>query len=162
MFGKLMSITDELMWKYYLLLTDLSQAEVAAVQAQVTSGALHPKDAKIGLATRITTDFHTAEAAAQAADAFQARFARGEITEESLSEVRIAVPAGGVALSKVLVEAVLATSSAEAARKIQQGGVKVDREKVTDGRARIEAGRAGFILEVGRRAVKIAPESAAD
>ncbi len=161
MFGKLMSITDELMWKYYLLLTDLSEAEVNAVKTQVTTGALHPKDAKIALATRITTDFHSADAAASAADAFQARFARGELVEESLTEVRIAVPAGGVALSKVLVEAGLATSSAEAARKIQQGGVKVDREKVTDGRARIDAGRDGFILEVGRRAVKITPEPAA-
>lgn len=155
MFGKLMSITDELMWKYYLLLTDLSEAEVNAIRAQVADGALHPKDAKISLAKRITTDFHGAADATTAADAFQARFARGEISEETLAEVRVAVPAAGIALAKVLVEAGLATSSAEAARKIQQGGVKVDREKVTDGRARIESSRAGFLLEVGRRAVKI-------
>ena len=155
-----MSITDELMWKYYLLLTDLSEADVNAVKAEVASGALHPKDAKIGLAKRITTDFHSAEAAVEAADAFQARFARGEIVEESLTEVRVAVPPAGIALARVLVDAGLATSAAEAARKIQQGGVKIDREKVTDGRARIEAGRAAFILEVGRRAVKVTPESA--
>lgn len=161
MFGKLMSITDELMWKYYLLLTDLSEGEVNAIKAQVGDGSLHPKDAKIALAKRITTDFHTGDAAAQAAEAFQARFARGELSEESLTEVSVVVPSGGVALSKILIEAGLATSSAEAARKIQQGGVRVDREKVTDGRARIDAGRAGFILEVGRRAVKITLHKAA-
>ncbi|MEI6246104.1 MAG: tyrosine--tRNA ligase [Acidobacteriota bacterium] len=161
MFGKLMSITDELMWKYYLLLTDLSEAEVNAIKVQVGGGALHPKDAKIALAKRITADFHSADEAAQAAEAFQARFARGEISEESLAEVRVAVPPAGVALAKILVEAGLATSSAEATRKIQQGGVKIDREKVTDGRARIEAGREGFILEVGRRAVKITLDASA-
>jgi tyrosyl-tRNA synthetase len=160
MFGKLMSITDELMWKYYLLLTDLSDAEVSAIRAQVASGALHPKDAKISLAKRITADFHSATAADEAAEAFQARFARGEISAESLADVRVAVPAGGVALSRVLVDAGLATSSAEAARKIQQGGVKVDREKVTDPRARVDAHRPPFILEVGRRAVKIPPAPA--
>jgi len=162
MFGKLMSISDELMWKYYLLLTDLTEAEVAAVRSQVASGALHPKDAKIALAKRITADFHSTDAATEAADAFQARFARGEIAADTLAEVRVTMPAVGVALSKVLVDAGLATSSAEAARKIQQGGVKVDREKVTDGRARIESGRPAFILEVGRRAVKVVPVAAAD
>ena len=157
MFGKVMSITDELMWKYYLLLTDLSETDVNALRAQVVSGGLHPKDAKIGLAKRITSDFHTDTAAAEAADAFQARFSRGEIVEEQLAEVRVLVPADGLALSKVLVEAGLATSSAEASRKIQQGGVKVDREKVIDARARIDGGRSAFILEVGRRAVRIVP-----
>ena len=155
MFGKLMSITDDLMWKYYLLLTDLSEPEVGAVKAQVEAGTLHPKDAKVGLAKRIVADFHSAESATEAAEAFQARFTRGEISEASLTEVHVALPAGGVALAKVLVEAGLATSSAEAARKIQQGGVKVDREKVTDPRGRVDAGRTSFILEVGRRAVKI-------
>jgi tyrosyl-tRNA synthetase len=157
MFGKLMSITDTLMWKYYVLLTDLSTADVDALQAQVAAGTLHPKDAKVRLAQRITADFHSAEAAAEAAAAFNARFAKGELDETSLTEVRVAVPEGGLGLSRVLVDAGLATSAAEGTRKIQQGGVKIDREKVTDGRARIEAGRAPFVLEVGRRAVRIVP-----
>ncbi|MBP8273433.1 MAG: tyrosine--tRNA ligase [Acidobacteria bacterium] len=157
MFGKLMSITDELMWKYYLLLTDLSQADVEAIRARVADGSLHPKDAKVDLAKRITADFHSAGEATAAAEAFQARFARGELSEEALVEVRITVPAAGMPLAKILVEAGLATSATEATRKIQQGGVKIDREKVGDGRARIEPQRAAFILEVGRRAVKIAP-----
>ena len=158
MFGKLMSVSDELMWKYYLLLTDLSEADVNALKGQVAAGALHPKDAKIDMAKRITADFHSMAAASDTAEAFQARFARGEISVETLANIRVAVPAGGVALSKILVEAGLATSAADAGRKIQQGGVRVDREKVTDGRARIDAARTAFLLEVGRRAVRITPE----
>lgn len=155
MFGKVMSITDELMWKYYLLLTDMAEVDVQGLRARVASGELHPKDAKVALATRIAADFHTADAARHAAEQFQARFSRGEIAEESLPEVVIQVVGDGLALARVLVEAGLATSSAEAARKIQQGGVKVDREKVTDARGRVDASRPSFLLEVGRRAVKI-------
>jgi tyrosyl-tRNA synthetase len=155
MFGKIMSITDELMWKYYLLLTDMAEVEVQGLRARVASGELHPKDAKIALATRIAADFHTAEAARDAAESFQARFSRGEIAEESLTEITIQIVGDSLALAKVLVEAGLATSSAEAARKIQQGGVKVDREKVADARARVDVSRPSFLLEVGRRAVKI-------
>jgi tyrosyl-tRNA synthetase len=157
MFGKLMSITDELMWKYYLLLTDLPAAKVETLRASVASGALHPKDAKIGLAKRITGDFHSSVGAEQAAEVFQARFSRGEIAEETLTELRITVPSAGIPLAKIIVEAGLATSAAEASRKIQQGGVKIDREKVADARSRVESGRAVFILEVGRRAVKVVP-----
>jgi len=160
MFGKLMSIADDLMWRYYLLLTDLSEPEVNAVKARVVAGTLHPKDAKIELAKRITADFHSAAAAAQAAEAFQARFAKGEIDESALAEVVVVIPSGGLSLARLLVDASLATSANNATQKIQQGGVRIDREKVTDGRARIEPGRAPFILEVGRRAVKITPEPA--
>lgn len=157
MFGKLMSITDALMWKYYLLLTDLTTAEVDARQAQVAAGTLHPKDAKVSLAQRITADFHSASAAAAAAVAFNARFAKGELDEALLPDIQVAVPEGGLGLARLLVDAGLATSAAEGARKIQQGGVKIDREKVTDGRARVAADRGAFILEVGRRAVRVIP-----
>lgn len=159
MFGKLMSITDELMWRYYLLLTDLTTGEVEAMKVQVASGSVHPKDAKIALAKRITADFHSTEAASSAAEAFQARFAKGELDEAALETVSVSIPAEGIALAKILVAAGLATSSAEASRKIQQGGVKVDREKITDGRARVDAGRGAFVLEVGRRAVKVEPSA---
>jgi tyrosyl-tRNA synthetase len=155
MFGKLMSITDLLMWRYYLLLTDLTEPQVAALRQQVATGEKHPKDAKADLAKRIVADFHSAADAAAAAEAFQARFARGELAVDALDEVKVSAPDGSIALARVLVEAGLATSAAEASRKIQQGGVKVDREKVTDGRARIDAARGAFVLEVGRRAVKI-------
>jgi tyrosyl-tRNA synthetase len=154
MFGKLMSISDELMWRYYLLLTDESSAEVDAMRGRVREGALHPKQAKVDLARRIVADFHSAAEASQAADAFEARFARGELSADSLPEVRVPVD-GQIGLAKLVAEAGLAASASEATRKIQQGGVKVDREKVTDIKTRIDASRGSITLEVGRKAVRV-------
>lgn len=154
MFGKLMSISDELMWRYYLLLTDVSTAEVDSRRQQVAAGSRHPKQAKVDLARRIVADFHSSADADRAAAAFEARFARGEISADSLPEVR-AQAGGGIALAKLIVEAGLATSSSEATRKIQQGGVKIDREKVTDIKTRIDASRGSLMLEVGRKAVRV-------
>lgn len=160
MFGKLMSITDDLMWRYYLLLTDLSDREVAESRGRVERGEWHPKEAKMALASRITADFHSAQDAARAAEAFHARFSRGEIAAESLAVVEVDVPEGGIALARVMVDAGLATSAAEASRKIQQGGVKVNREKVSDARHRVGPESVEFILEVGRRAVRVSVRAA--
>ena len=162
MFGKLMSVSDELMWRYYLLLTDLSESDIASRRAAVQSGALHPKQAKIELGQRIVADFHSAEAAVRAVETFEARFARGEISAEALQEVRVAVDAGSVALSRVLVDAQLAASASEGARKIQQGGVKLDRERITDPRYRVDVTRLPAVLEVGRRAVRLVSGSGVD
>jgi tyrosyl-tRNA synthetase len=154
MFGKLMSISDELMWRYYVLLTDVSTADVESMRAKVAEGARHPKHAKIDLAKRIVTDFHSADEAEQAAEAFEAKFSRGELAADSLPEIAVTVPSA-ISLAKLVVEAGLAASTSEATRKIQQGGVKVDREKVTDIKTRIDASRGSMILEVGRKAVKV-------
>ena len=154
MFGKLMSISDELMWRYYLLLTDASTAEVEGLRRQVAGGSLHPKRAKVDLAKRIVVDFHSAADADRAADDFEAKFTRGELAADALPEVRVAAGAP-VALSKLVVLAGLASSASEASRKIQQGGVKVDRERVTDIKARIDPARGSIILEVGRKAVRV-------
>jgi tyrosyl-tRNA synthetase len=155
MFGKLMSISDELMWRYYSLLTELSQSEVERVRADVDAGTLHPKTAKVRLATRIVTDFHSAEAAARAAEDFDARFARGELATDALPEVRVTVPGASIALSRLLVDAGLATSASDASRKVQQGGVKVDRQKVSDPRTRLPVSQGEVVLEAGRRAVRV-------
>jgi tyrosyl-tRNA synthetase len=155
MFGKLMSIADDLMWRYYLLLTDLSPAEIDALKARVTDGATHPKQAKVDLARRIVSDFHSPEAATRAAESFEARFTRGEISVEELPVVPVAQVESSMAVSKVLVAAGLATSSSDATRKIQQGGVRVDREKVTDIKARLDPARSEILLQVGRRAVRV-------
>ena len=152
MFGKLMSISDVLMWRYYLLLTDLLVEEVERVKQDVATGRLHPKQAKMDLARRIVSDFHSVEASARAAEAFEARYSRGEIVADDLSEV---IAAGGASLAKILVQAGLATSASEATRKIQQGGVRIDRERVSDARARVPDGAGMFVLEVGRRAVRV-------
>ena len=155
MFGKVMSISDELMWRYYLLLTDLSEAEVAGLRERVRGGLLHPKQAKMDLAGRVVTDFHSGEAARAAAEGFEARFGRGELVPDDLPEVRVAIPEGTIGLAKLLSEAGMAVSSSDAARKIQQGGVRVNRERVTDPRARISAESLPLTLEVGRRALKV-------
>ncbi|MSO48795.1 MAG: tyrosine--tRNA ligase [Acidobacteria bacterium] len=156
MFGKVLSVSDELMWRYYLLLTDDSEASVNATRQQVSDGALHPKAAKMALAKRIVTDFHGAVAAAAAQEAFEARFTRGELDSASLTTVDVVVPVGGsVPLSRVMVDAGLASSNSDATRKIQQGGVKLDREKVTAVTMRIDVGRPELLLEVGRKAVRL-------
>ncbi|MEO7888827.1 MAG: tyrosine--tRNA ligase [Vicinamibacterales bacterium] len=159
MFGKLMSISDELMWRYYLLLTDLSAADVAGLRQRVETRELHPKQAKMDLGGRIVTDFHSREAADKASQAFEARFTRRELDAEDLPEVRLTLPAGGgaVPLTRAMVAAGLAGSASDASRKIEQGGVRIDGERVNDPRVKLEQGRAAFILEVGRRAVRILP-----
>jgi len=155
MFGKLMSISDELMWRYYLLLTDLSRESIDELRRKVADGSLHPKQAKVDLGKLVVGDFHSATAADHAAEAFEARFSRGEVAAEDLTAVDVTVAEDSIALSKLIVEAGLATSGSEATRKVQQGGVKLDRERATDARARISVARGSVILEVGRRMVRV-------
>ena len=100
------------------------------------------------------TDFHSAEAADRAAAAFEAKFTRGELSSD-LAEVTIDLPEGSIGLPKLVTAAGLASSASDATRKIQQGAVKVDREKVADIKFRVDSARNGLVLEVGRRAVRI-------
>lgn len=154
MFGKLMSISDELMWRYYLLLTDMSETEIAGLRRSVDEGRRHPKDVKVELARRIVADFHSAEDAARAADTFEARFARKELAVDALPQVVLGLDEPR-ALSRILVEAGLAASASDAMRKAQQGGVRIDGRRVTDGRERIAREQLPLTLEVGRRAVRL-------
>ena len=155
MFGKLMSISDELMWRYYELLTDRTAGDISALKDDVAAGRVHPKQAKVGLARLVVGDFHGEPAAREASEMFEARFSRGEIAVEALPQVVLAVEGESVALTKVMVGAGLAASASEATRKIQQGGVRIDRDRVTDGRHRLVARQAPIVLEVGRRAVLV-------
>ena len=128
MFGKVMSISDELMWSYYLLLTDLGQPEIDALRTQVAGGTTHPKDVKTALAKRIVTDFHSADAAALSASRFDAR-ARGESTgDEPLLEWTL--PSEPRAIRQLLIELKLVNSGREADQKLDQGAVSVDGRKV--------------------------------
>jgi tyrosyl-tRNA synthetase len=154
MFGKLMSVSDALMWRYYLLLTDLPEQDVEKLRRQVSEGAVHPKQAKVDLARRLVADFHSVDDADRAAAAFEAKFTRGELSSD-LAEIEIELPDGSIGLPKLVTAAGLASSSSDATRKIQQGAVKVDREKVADIKFRVDSARNGLILEVGRRAVRI-------
>ena len=155
MFGKLMSISDELMWRYYELLTDRTAGDITALKDDVAAGRVHPKETKAALARLVVGDFHGEPAAREASETFEARFGRGEIAVEALPQVLLAVEGESVALTKVIVGAGLAASASEAARKIQQGGVRIDRDRVTDGRHRLAARQAPIVLEVGRRAVLV-------
>ena len=158
MFGKLMSVSDELMWDYYRLLTDLSIAEVDALQAKTGRGVLHPKQAKGDLATRIITDFHSAAEAEAAAEEFKRRFAQRELPSE-LREVSIVISGDGERLTAVMVESGFADSNTAATRLIDQGSVRIDGNRVENRWYQIEPGRAPFVLQVGKRkVVRIRPE----
>jgi tyrosyl-tRNA synthetase len=156
MFGKVMSISDDLMWKYYTLLTDSTPAEIQVLRERVASGQLHPKQAKVDLATSIVADFHGATPAERAAEEFERRFAKKEIDSEKLKIIPISLGTeGSRRLSNVIVECGLATSASEAARKIDQGGVRLDGVRVEDSKARIDNTVQQFTLQVGRTAVRV-------
>jgi tyrosyl-tRNA synthetase len=155
MYGKLMSISDDLMWRYYLLLTDLSPEEIEQRKREVTEGALHPKHAKADLATRIVADFHSAESAAHAAAEFERVHARGELPSDMAV---VGIPFEGEAsraLTRIMCDARLAASASDAGRKVQQGGVRLNGERVSDPRARVSPADLPGVLQVGRHAVRL-------
>ena len=154
MFGKAMSISDTLMWDYYELLTDLSGTEIEAMRQQTADGTLHPKQAKVDLARQIITDFHSAADAAAAATEFERRFARGELPTD-LAEWSTGIETGGTKLSAIMVAAGLASSASAATRLIDQGGVRVDGERVSDRMHRFYPPARSFVLQVGRKATRV-------
>jgi tyrosyl-tRNA synthetase len=125
-FGKVMSISDDLMWRYYELLTDLRTGEIAALRKAASNNEVNPRDLKIDLAKRIITDFHSASAADDAESHFKRIFVRKELPDEIEERT---VPPAVWELKSLLVELGLASSKAEARRLIEQGGVYVDGER---------------------------------
>ncbi len=149
MFGKIMSISDELMWKYYELLTDLSVDEINALHFKCESDAMNPRDAKIELAKRIIKDFHSPEAAAEAEQNFVNQFSKGQMPDE-IDE--ISVDSQTYKIVDLLAQTNLTASKGEAKRLIEQGGVKIDGEKVSDMSAEIEVVKEkSFVIQVGKR-----------
>lgn len=150
MFGKLMSISDVLMWSYFELLSERPSAEVTALRASVGGGALHPMDAKMGLAQQIVAEFHGTEAAKQAAEEFQRVFRdRQAPAEAPVSKIPKGPPQR---LSALLVQLQLATSRSEAERLIKQGGVEVDSVRVSDIKKEMDISQAGrFLLRAGKK-----------
>jgi tyrosyl-tRNA synthetase len=150
-FGKVMSISDELMWSYFLLCTDLTPAEVSARRKQVESGALHPMEAKRELARTIVADFHAPDAAAGADAEFRKIFSSREAPTE-IAEAVLAPSAEPQSLVKVLTAAGLAPSASEAKRLIAQGGVSIDEERADDpARTLSAAAGTSYLLKVGKR-----------
>jgi tyrosyl-tRNA synthetase len=145
MFGKLMSISDDLMWTYFELLSSLSMDAITALRAECASG-LNPRDAKVRLAGEMVARFHGAGAAESARAAFEARFSRGALPDD-LQEVSVA--GAPIAIGVLLKQAGLVASTSEAMRNIEQGGVRIDGDKVSDKSLRLGAGT--FVVQVGKR-----------
>ena len=145
MFGKLMSISDSLMWKYFTLLSFRPLTELSALQEQAATGR-NPRDIKVELAQEIVTRFHSRQAAEQALVNFEARFKQGEIPAD-LPVVELG--AGPLGILAALKQAGLAPSTSEAGRNLDQGGVRINGEKVVDRGLQLAAGE--YVVQVGKR-----------
>ena len=148
MFGKLMSISDELMWRYYELLSFRSTAEIERLRAAVAEGK-NPRDVKFELGEELVGRFHGARAAGRAREAFIARFQRGAMPQDMVA-LTLAFSAVEVGIAHVLTAAKLTKSNAEAMRMVGQGAVRIDGEKVTDPKTAIATGST-HVFQVGKR-----------
>lgn len=148
-FGKVMSISDNLMWRYFELLTDLTLEEIAALRESTKSGERNPRDIKVELAKRIIADFHSKEDAIRAEEEF-VRIFRNKQAPSEIEERT--VPAGNWNLPRLLVETGLATSVGEARRLIEQGGVYLEGERCTivNTVLPLRPNKPGFDLEVNQ------------
>ena len=169
MFGKLMSISDEMMYRYYELLTDMPLAEIAALREKAASGAVHPMETKVALARRIVSDFHSAQAGREAEEEFRRVFQqRQQPTEIETCSVYVgnfiipiahvedqsAIPGTYfIRVDKLLAAVKLAPSVSEAVRKLREGAVSIDGERCTEPRCRIT--KNPVTLQLGRRHMKI-------
>ena len=150
MFGKMMSIPDELMSSYYELVTDRTPQEIAAIKEKIASGSLHPMDAKMQLAREVISTFHGEEAARKAADNFQRVFRDRQAPEEAKVEKLPRGPARK--LTALLVDLKLISSKSEAERLIKQGGVEIDGVRIDDPRKDIDLSKsAEFLLRAGKK-----------
>jgi tyrosyl-tRNA synthetase len=158
MYGKLMSVSDQLMWSYYELLTDLTPAELTQRRREVESGKAHPMKVKAELARRIVTDFHSAEAAARAADEFSSVVQRKEVPSDIKTVTlqfgldAIISEGKGLKLVRALVAWAGVKSRAEAERLIKQGAVEIDGKRITDPAFALDrTSPREFVLRVGKK-----------
>jgi tyrosyl-tRNA synthetase len=144
MFGKVMSISDELMWRWYTLLSFRPEAQIASLRAEVEGGR-NPKDAKVALAAELTARFHGAAAAEAARADFELR-ARGGVPDD-IPEVRL--DGAPLAIGALMKQAGLAPSTSEALRLVEQGGVRVDGVAISDKSLRLPVGT--YVVQAGKR-----------
>ena len=150
MFGKLMSISDELMWRYFELLSlTKSMEDVARMRAQAERGEVNPKDFKVELAMELVERFHGRQVAAGAREEFERRFGQGQLPEE-MPELELASREGSLPIANLLKDAELTASTSEALRMIKQGAVRIDGERVEDRQLQIRAGST-HVYQVGKR-----------
>jgi len=148
MFGKLMSISDPLMWRYYELLSFRPLSEIEALKAEVAAGR-NPRDVKFELAHEIVARFHSRDAASRARRDWETRVQQGAVPAD-LAEREIKVEGDGARIAALLKELGFVSSSSEAGRKIEEGAVRVDQEKITSHRHELKAGHT-YVISVGKR-----------
>ncbi len=148
MFGKLMSASDELMWRYLELLSFESMVTIGKWREEVAEGR-NPRDIKVLLAQEIVTRFHSRKAADAALAEFEARFRKGELPED-MPELTVTSTEGVIGIAQFLKQAGLVSSTSEALRMIDQGGVKLDGEKISDRALQLKAGTVA-VAQVGKR-----------
>lgn len=149
MFGKVMSISDDLMWDWYVLLSFRTLAEIDDFKARVAAGSLNPRDVKVWLAKEIIARFHSQADADAAEQEFINRFQKGAMPDE-MPELTLDAGSEGIAIANLLKDADLVASTSEALRMIKQGGVKIDGEKVDDAKLTLSAGSTA-VYQVGKR-----------
>jgi tyrosyl-tRNA synthetase len=148
MFGKLMSISDEMMWRYFDLLSFRSNEQLADFKKRVTGGE-NPRDIKFLLCEEIVERFHDRAAAVSARETFIARFSGGAMPED-MPEQTLAAGGTGIGIAAALTQCALTASNSEAFRMLKQGGVRIDGEKISDRNLQLEPGFSG-VLQVGKR-----------
>jgi tyrosyl-tRNA synthetase len=145
-----MSISDELMWRYYDLVTDLTPVEIAKLKSDVENGAAHPRDLKSNLAKKIVADFHSQSAADQAEAEFIRRFRQHQAPSD-VKTFELTANGPKTRIADLLVATALAPSKAEARRLVTQGGVRLNGERVADAATEVETpSGAEFQLQVGK------------
>lgn len=149
MFGKILSITDDLMWRYYGLLSFRSPDEIKQLKADVHSGKAHPKEVKVDLAKEIVTRFHDAKTADQAEHEFNEIFVSKGVPDQ-IEEYRISLPDGGAGLLALMTGSGLTKSNGEARRLLEQGGVKINRQKVSDVK-HVFHEKGEYLIQAGKR-----------
>lgn len=151
MFGKIMSVSDQLMFRYYELCTDLTLTEIDQLRADIETGRQHPRTLKAELAKLIVKDFHSGQAAAEAEEEFNRIFQKGMVPED-LEHRSLTGSSERIRLPKLIAQLGLASSVTEANRLIEQGAVTLDHEKITNVKAEIDLSKsADFVLKVGKR-----------
>lgn len=149
MFGKIMSISDELMWRYYELLSFQPMQQVEAWQQACAKGEINPRNCKVSFAQEIITRFHSADAAQKALIDFETRFQRNALPDE-IMEISLTATTEGMPIANILKEAGLTDSTSESIRMIKQGGVKIAGEKISDPKLVILPGTTD-VYQVGKR-----------
>jgi tyrosyl-tRNA synthetase len=155
MYGKIMSISDEMMWRYYELLTDVLAIQIEALRQGIQTGDRHPMEVKKSLARLIVTDFHSRETAEKAAEDWAKQFQKHE-APKNIEEATVETPENRIRIDKLLARVSLAGSVSEGSRLVKQGAVRVNEEVIKDPTFVLDISTA-VLLRVGRKIKRVRP-----